>query len=192
VLSLRRPADCGTRPVPTSGERLLGAAREGDLTAQRPMCAVRGSKLRTPVSFRAATWGELGSRSERCVDIAVEISLRPYKVFCILSHQSARGIPSPPMTDRPMTVDEVARFCGVSAKTVRRAIERGDLEAARLGGHGALRIRPEAIDEWFARRSTRRTVRGVVEAPPVPASGGRRRQRLPTQLRVGEDMACDE
>ena len=25
------------------------------------------------------------------------------------------------MTDRPMTVDEVARFCGVSAKTVRRA-----------------------------------------------------------------------
>jgi hypothetical protein len=27
------------------------------------------------------------------------------------------------MTDRPMTVDEVALFCGVSAKTVRRAIE---------------------------------------------------------------------
>jgi len=90
-----------------------------------------------------------------------------------------------------MTVDEVALFCGVSSKTVRRAIERGDLEAARLGGHGALRIRPEAIDEWFARRSTRRTVRRVVEAAPiapVPSGGGRRRQRLPTQLRVGEDM----
>jgi excisionase family DNA binding protein len=90
-----------------------------------------------------------------------------------------------------MTVDEVAVFCGVSSKTVRRAIERGDLEAARLGGHGALRIRPEAIDEWFARRSTRRTVRRVVEAAPiapVPAVGGRRRQRVPSQPHVRQDM----
>jgi excisionase family DNA binding protein len=90
-----------------------------------------------------------------------------------------------------MTVDEVALFCGVSAKTVRRAIERGDLEAARLGDHGALRVRPDAIDEWFARRSTRRTTRKVEVAPVLPvATGGgrRRRQRIPTPLRVGEDM----
>jgi excisionase family DNA binding protein len=109
-----------------------------------------------------------------------------------LGHLNADG-PSPAMTERPMTVDEVAVFCGVSSKTVRRAIERGDLEAARLGGAGALRIRPEAIDEWFARRSTRRTVRGVVEAAPiapVPVSGGRRRQRVPTPLRVGDDLGA--
>jgi excisionase family DNA binding protein len=94
------------------------------------------------------------------------------------------------MTDRPMTVDEVALFCGVSAKTVRRAIERGDLEAARLGDHGALRVRPEAIDEWFARRSTRRAAHRAEVAPvtPVPVSGGRRRQRMPRPLRVGEEM----
>jgi excisionase family DNA binding protein len=95
------------------------------------------------------------------------------------------------MTDRPMTVDELAVFCGVSSKTVRRAIKRGDLEAARLGGHGALRVRPEAIDEWFARRSTRRMVHRAVEAAPiapVPASGSRRRQRVPTPLRVGDDL----
>jgi excisionase family DNA binding protein len=94
------------------------------------------------------------------------------------------------MTDRPMTVCEVALFCGVSAKTVRRAIERGDLEAARLGDHGALRVRPEAIDDWFARRSTRRTARRPEVAPvtPVPVSGGRSRQRMPTPLRVGEEM----
>ncbi|MGZ6565687.1 MAG: helix-turn-helix domain-containing protein [Solirubrobacteraceae bacterium] len=94
------------------------------------------------------------------------------------------------MTDRPMTVDEVARFCGVSAKTVRRAIERGDLDAARLGDQGALRVRPEAIDEWFARRSTRRTVRHVEAAPLVPVAPvtGRRRQRIPSPLRVGEGM----
>ena len=89
-----------------------------------------------------------------------------------------------------MTVDEVALFCGVSTKTVRRAIERGDLDAARLGDHGALRVRPEAIDEWFARRSTRRAAHHAEAAPlvPVPVSGGRRRQRTPTPLRVGEDM----
>lgn len=89
-----------------------------------------------------------------------------------------------------MTVDEVAQFCGVSAKTVRRAIERGELEAARLGGRAALRVRPEAIDEWFARRSTRRSARRVEVAPvrPVVPSGGRRRQRIPTPLHVGEDM----
>jgi excisionase family DNA binding protein len=95
------------------------------------------------------------------------------------------------MTDRPMTVDEVALFCGVSTKTVRRAIERGDLDAARLGGRAALRIRPEAIDEWFARRSTRRTMPRVGDAAPiapVPASGGRRRQRIPTPLRVPDDV----
>ncbi len=110
---------------------------------------------------------------------------------CLVSATwNQRSLP-PAMTDRPMTVDEVALFCGVSAKTVRRAIERGDLEAARLGDHGALRVRPEAIDEWFARRSTRRTARRAVEAAPVapvPVSGGRRRQRMPTPLRVGEDM----
>jgi excisionase family DNA binding protein len=101
-----------------------------------------------------------------------------------LGHPDADG------PDRPMTVDDVARFCGVSAKTVRRAIERGDLEAARLGDHGALRVRPEAIDEWFARRSTRRAAHRVEVAPvtPVPVSGGRRRQRMPTPLRVGEEM----
>jgi excisionase family DNA binding protein len=89
-----------------------------------------------------------------------------------------------------MTVDEVALFCGISAKTVRRAIERGDLDAARLGDHGALRVRPDAIDEWFARRSTRRNVRQVKVVPvsPVATVGGRRRQRTPTPLRVGEDM----
>ena len=106
-----------------------------------------------------------------------------------LGHFNANE-PSPVMTDRPMTVDEVALFCGVSAKTVRRAIDRGDLEAARLGGHGALRVQPEAIDEWFARRSTRRAARRTDVAPvtPVAVSGGRRRQRIPTQLRVDENM----
>jgi excisionase family DNA binding protein len=134
--------------------------------------------------------------------MAVDNRLQPYKGFYILSHETqpaARnrasssnvepGSLSLAMTDRPVTVDEVARFCGVSTKTVRRAIERGDLDAARLGGHGALRVRPEAIDEWFARRSTRRAVRQVAVAPvPVAPVVSRRRKRIPTPLRVGEGM----
>ncbi len=99
------------------------------------------------------------------------------------------------LMDRPMTVDEVALFCGVSAKTVRRAIERGDLEAARLGDHGALRVRPEAIDEWFARRSTRRAVRRAsrcLRSRPWPraAVGGASGSRLRSAW--ARTWACDE
>ena len=58
-----------------------------------------------------------------------------------------------------MTVDEVALFCGVSAKTVRRAIERGDLEAARLGDHGAL--------EEFGRTRSTSGLRAVRRGAPL-------------------------
>jgi excisionase family DNA binding protein len=137
--------------------------------------------------------------------MAVDRRLQPYRLLYILSCPGRTQICadayasfsdlqleslSAAMMDRPMTVDEVALFCGVSAKTVRRAIERGDLDAARLGDQGAVRVRPEAIDEWFARRSTRRAARRAEVAPvaPVSVNGGRRRQRVPTPLRVGEDM----
>jgi excisionase family DNA binding protein len=43
--------------------------------------------------------------------------------------------------------------CGL--KLVYRAIKRGDLRAARLGGRrGAIRIHESWIDEWIARNAT--------------------------------------
>jgi excisionase family DNA binding protein len=69
------------------------------------------------------------------------------------------------VTDQPLTVEQVAEFCQCHPKTVYRAIESGDLEAARLGEAGALRITHEQIDEWFARRSTRRELEAQESTP---------------------------
>lgn len=54
------------------------------------------------------------------------------------------------MTDRPLlTPAEVAEHVGLSVKAVRRAIERGELPAAKLCGR--IRIRPDAVDNWIDR-----------------------------------------
>jgi excisionase family DNA binding protein len=51
-----------------------------------------------------------------------------------------------------MTVSDVAMMCQVSTKTVRRAIARGELSAARLGSRAAYRLRHEDVDAWIADR----------------------------------------
>lgn len=50
------------------------------------------------------------------------------------------------MTDRLLTVDDVCGLVGLGPEAVRRAVRRGDLRAARLGGR--LRFRPEWIDAY--------------------------------------------
>lgn len=42
-----------------------------------------------------------------------------------------------------------ARVAGCHPTTVWRAIERGELQAVRLGRNGDYRIRPEALNEWL-------------------------------------------
>jgi excisionase family DNA binding protein len=66
---------------------------------------------------------------------------------------------------RLLKVSEVATICQVHPKTVRRAIGRGELRAARLGAAGALRIREEDVDAWVTARLTG-------EAAPGPAPRG--------------------
>lgn len=67
------------------------------------------------------------------------------------------------MGDHLLTVAEVAETCRVHAKTVMRAIARGELRAVRLGARGAYRIRPADVDTWLDERVVRpakRFVRG--------------------------------
>lgn len=54
-----------------------------------------------------------------------------------------------------LTVAEVAESCRVHAKTVMRAIARGELLAVRLGERGAYRIRPADLDAWIDARVVR-------------------------------------
>ena len=55
------------------------------------------------------------------------------------------------MTGRLLTARELADTLGVSAETVLRWARRGVLPAVRLPG-GAVRFRPETLDEWIARQ----------------------------------------
>jgi excisionase family DNA binding protein len=53
-----------------------------------------------------------------------------------------------------LTLDEAASYVGVSPTTLRRVIERGELPAARVGGHqkGRLIILRDNLDEYLARQ----------------------------------------
>lgn len=54
-----------------------------------------------------------------------------------------------------LTVEEARREVKVGVKLLYRAIKRGELRAARLGGrHGALRIHREWVREWLERCAT--------------------------------------
>ena len=52
--------------------------------------------------------------------------------------------------DKLMTIADVAVFCDVSEKTVRRWIDRGELPAAKLGNQW--RIRPRDLDLFVHER----------------------------------------
>lgn len=58
-----------------------------------------------------------------------------------------------------MSVAEVARFCGLSEKAVRRAIDEGELPASKL--RSRLRVRPEDVDAWIAAGAARPRVSQV-------------------------------
>ena len=54
-----------------------------------------------------------------------------------------------PRPDSPLTAGAVAQLVGCHPVTVRRAIDRGDLHAVRLGPRGTFRIDRAAIEAWL-------------------------------------------
>ena len=53
------------------------------------------------------------------------------------------------MDERLLTPADVAERCQISAKSVLRAIHRGQLRAYRLGERGAYRLREDDVDAWL-------------------------------------------
>jgi len=53
------------------------------------------------------------------------------------------------VSDKLMTVGDVAEMCQVHRKTVTRAIRSGRLRAARLGTRGAYRLWRDDVDHWL-------------------------------------------
>ena len=51
--------------------------------------------------------------------------------------------------ERTLTVGIAARLTGYHPATIRRALQRGDLNGYRAGRRGMYRIRPAALDAWI-------------------------------------------
>jgi excisionase family DNA binding protein len=88
----------------------------------------------------------------------------------------------PPSADatlamRLLTIPEVADMCGLSQKSIRRAIDRGDLLAMKLCSR--MRIAPDDVAAWY---------RGNLVVPIETAAlfadprGGRRRRVRPPAI----------
>lgn len=62
-----------------------------------------------------------------------------------------REVLTPPLlgVPRSITVGTAARLTGYHPSTIRRALQRGDLEGYRAGARGMFRIPPEALHEWL-------------------------------------------
>jgi excisionase family DNA binding protein len=79
------------------------------------------------------------------------------------------------MDERLLTPADVAERCQISAKSVLRAIHRGELRAYRLGERGAYRLREADVDAWLeqsivAPERSRPSPVPRLE-PPAPANG---------------------
>ena len=57
------------------------------------------------------------------------------------------------MTGRLLTTRDVAELLGVSSESVLRWVRAGTLPGIRLPG-GALRFRPDEVEQWLAGRAT--------------------------------------
>lgn len=74
-----------------------------------------------------------------------------------------------------LTVREVAELVRCEHRTVRRAIQSGDLEASMLGCRWL--IRPEAVEAWFQARTNKR--------PATPTPRKNRQPSSPNTERAG-------
>jgi excisionase family DNA binding protein len=102
-----------------------------------------------------------------------------------------------------LTVDQVAELCQVDARTVRRAIDRGELKASKLGQRGCWRITTAAVAAWVearanvpipapvARRAAQPARIDDAPVPPlaaIPQSRRRQTRRAPGTIQVTPTM----
>ena len=90
------------------------------------------------------------------------------------------------MDERLLTPGDVAERCQISAKSVLRAIHRGQLRAYRLGERGAYRLREGDVDAWLELS---------IVAPPAlearsPAAPVAQQPITAGRLRLTPEMGC--
>lgn len=80
-----------------------------------------------------------------------------------------------------LTVDEVAEIMRCEHRTVRRAINAGELQAAMIGGRWLIRL--EAVQEWFDKRAASAPAPATGAAPRPALDSGRRQRRAASAVR---------
>jgi len=79
------------------------------------------------------------------------LALRPLRSCIMLDVMQFAAPPRKrrPRHEPPLTSGAVAQLVGCHPITVRRAIDRGELRATRLGPRGTFRIERVAIEAWL-------------------------------------------
>jgi excisionase family DNA binding protein len=81
-------------------------------------------------------------------------------------------MPTPDGRPDLLTIEQVASRLQVHPRTIRRAIDSGELPALDLPFRGGLRVRTEALDGWFQAHPV------VPDRPPLAALPDRQSGRL--------------
>ena len=91
------------------------------------------------------------------------------------------------MDERLLTPGDVAARCQISAKSVLRAIHRGQLRAYRLGERGAYRLRERDVDAWLEQAIVAPATPSKLPSPAAPVVTG---PVTAGRLRLTPDMGC--
>ena len=89
------------------------------------------------------------------------------------------------MDERLLTPGDVAAPCQISAKSVLRAIHRGQLRAYRLGERGAYRLRERDVDAWLEQAIVAPATPSKLLSPAAPVVTG---PVIAGRLRLTPDM----
>ncbi len=76
-----------------------------------------------------------------------------------------------------LTLDQVAERCQVHPRTIRRAIQMGDLEAVQLPIRGGLRVQVKSLEDWISKHTGAETL-SLVHGGRRTSAAKRRSGRL--------------
>jgi excisionase family DNA binding protein len=84
---------------------------------------------------------------------------------------------------------ELAAMVGLSTKAIYRAVERGELEAAKVANGTRLLIRADSAESWLVRNSV---VPRAAQPPPASRSPRSARQPLGAAMRQLSEPVSEE